>query len=164
MNPKNPKSAAAGVLRSCWPNGEVPVDPVAVAQKLGVDVRVGDLPPSYSGAIIKEPGSDPVILLAWEDHPNRQRFSCAHELGHYVQRAGDDDYSYIDYRGAMASQGTEPEEIFANQFAANLLMPEPIVRRRFEKSKPLWAFAREFGVSPEAMRFRLKNLGLLCDE
>ena len=70
MNPKNPKSAAAGVLRSCWPNGEVPVDPVAVAQKLGVDVRVGDLPPSYSGAIIKEPGSDPVILLAWEDHPN----------------------------------------------------------------------------------------------
>src|SRR5262249_13052228 len=101
--------------------------------------------------------------------PNRQRFTCAHELGHYVKRsaAGDDAWEYVEHRNLLASQGTNSEEIYANQFAASLLMPEEAVRKLHDELKaqrgtppPPAALAFEFGVSADAMQYRLVNLGL----
>ena len=166
MPRKDSQREADKMLREVWApiaGGPVtPVDPARIAGRLGVEVVQARLPREVSAAIKKELGGDPVILLNREDHPNRQRFSCAHELGHFVlRRDAPDQYDYIDYRDPMASTGTQDEEIFANGFAANLLMPEGSVRAAHrEVGGSVAALAFRFRVSQDAMVNRLKNLGL----
>jgi Zn-dependent peptidase ImmA (M78 family) len=74
----------------------------------------------------------------------------------------------LQFRNAESSTGTQVEEREANQFAAALLMPEEWVCREFEKQpfdlgddEALSAMCKRFGVSSQAMSFRLVNLGLL---
>lgn len=155
--------AAHELLRTAWVEDgyiTIPVDPVEIAQRLGAKVRDADLEPGVSGALMKEPGSDPVIFLNRSDSGNRRRFSCAHELGHLMSRAGQDEYAFVDYRGPMAGQGTDDDEIFANQFAAALLMPEGAVHQLKDNHSTVGTLAAEFGVSLEAMGWRLQNLGI----
>jgi IrrE N-terminal-like domain len=151
------------LLRTLRERGEIastyPVNPVAVARVMGVQVFVGWLDPRVSATLIKEPGKDPVIMLNNSDSENRRRFSCAHEIGHYIRRAGpdDEDYAFIDFRDENSSSGLHQDEIYANQFAASLLMPQPAVRELREKGLGPVQMAIAFGVSPEAMRYRLEN-------
>jgi Zn-dependent peptidase ImmA (M78 family) len=155
---------AKAILNSVWSalsDALVPVDPVRIARELGVDVFQAPLEPHVSGALVKRPGEDPQILLNRDDHANRQRFSCAHELGHFVQRAGSDEaFEYVDFRGPLASRGTDEAEIFANAFAANLLMPADEVKPRAREAESLFELAYAFRVSQEAMANRLVGLGL----
>ncbi len=147
-----------------WGDRGYPVDPVTIANKLGIKVIVTKLPDEVSGALIKEKGGDPVIVGHNEDSDNRKRFTYAHELGHYVYRLqhnnNNEEYEYIDLRDQRSSFGTEEEEIFANQFAANLLMPEKEVKKLYKQGKNIISMAVHFGISTEAMAFRLKNLKL----
>ena len=102
----------------------------------------------------------------------RRRFTAAHELGHAVlhrDRMGryraDTDKTLLE--GGDATDELERE---ANAFAAELLMPEEVVRARAEKLKTLhgccptgvlaYRLSAELLVSREAMRYRLKNLGV----
>jgi Zn-dependent peptidase ImmA (M78 family) len=66
----------------------------------------------------------------------------------------------VDYRDEKSSTGTIEEERFANSFAANLLMPKVAVEALYEKDTPAFRLAKRFGVSPEAMQYRIENLGL----
>ncbi len=149
-----------------WPLNDdrrvVPVDPIRIASALGIDVYYSSqLDSSTSGALIKERGQDPVILLNSVDSPNRKRFTCAHEIGHYVRRSADvNEFHYIDKRDETASTGTKEEEIFANEFGASLLMPEVQVRFLHKQGLNEIEMQYKFDVSREAMNFRLKNLGL----
>lgn len=157
----NAKEAAESLLNYAWYSGVFPVDPVQIAKKLEIEVFDMDLSSNVSGALIKEQGRDPVIILSESDNKNRRRFSCAHELGHYAHRMlnDGDHYEYIDLRSELSSQGSNAEEVFANQFAANLLMPESEVRKAL-KEVPAFLLAQHFGVSDDAMNFRLRGLGL----
>jgi Zn-dependent peptidase ImmA (M78 family) len=149
------------VRRTAWGESAFPVDPVRIAKRLGIDVLVADLAPNTSGALVKRSGQDPVIFLNASDSPNRQRFTCAHEIGHFVRRADDpDQYEWVDLRGPLAAVGVDPEEIYANAFAASLLMPEDEVRRLHKENRPELFMAQYFDVSREAMQFRLLNLRL----
>lgn len=163
--PLDPAREAQKVLEKVWGDRGFPIDPVTIAKELGVQVYDTELPNEVSGALIKEAGKDPIIALHFDDHRNRKRFSCSHELGHYVSRieSSDDspEYEYIDLRGQLAANGTDEEEIFANRFAANLLMPENVVRKLDKDGKSHFEMAMFFGVSTESLKFRLKNLGLL---
>lgn len=158
------KSEAERVLSEYWVFDRLPIDPVRIAQRMGVDVREANMPPQVSGSLVKKTDSDPVILVQRSDSENRKRFTCAHEIGHYIRRAGDSEIKYVDLREAMYQKGSDPEEVFANAFAASLLMPEGIVRRFHGEGIPLWQMAARFKVSAEAMRWRLVNLGLETDE
>lgn len=156
------RAAAKSLLESVWGQREFPVDPVWLANQLGVDVIETELPDSVSGALIKDKDKDPVIVLCKSDSKNRKRFTCAHEIGHYAYRltTNGDHYEYVDLRGNSASAGTDPEEIYANQFAAELLMPKDEVAQLSNKNMPAFLIAQHFGVSDDALRYRLKNLGL----
>lgn len=160
----NAASAASGLLTTVWGSRGFPVDPAWIAGQLGVRVMETTLPLEVSGALIKEPNQDPQIVLSQSDSKNRKRFTCAHELGHYVSRSerGEEKYAYVDLRAQSASNGTDKEEIFANQFAAALLMPEDVIRNWAATTPEVFLLASKFGVSPEAISFRLKNLGLAC--
>lgn len=158
----NPKEAAQQLLESTWKGRGFPVDPILIAGDLGIDVIETDLPDNVSGALIKDEGKDPVIVLSKTDSKNRQRFTCAHELGHYAYRitSNENHYEYVDLRSDSSANGTNKEEIFANQFAASLLMPKEAIEELVNKKLPDFLLAQRFGVSDDAVRFRLKNLNL----
>ena len=168
--PQNPEKAAKELLTAVWsPTGEdipYPIDPAKVAERLGVKVFKADLTQTVSGMLIKQPARDPEIFLNGSDSQNRQRFSCAHELGHYVKRTAlpdgaAEEMEYVDFRNPLSAQGLDPEEVWANQFAAALLMPRELVKSVHKEFQNPAALAAEFGVSTDAMNFRLQNLGLL---
>jgi Zn-dependent peptidase ImmA (M78 family) len=151
---------AARILASVWQRG-FPVDPVVIANALGVEVKDATLRENIAGAIVKERGQDAVILVNAVDHPNRKRFTCAHELGHFVMHERKpDSYEYVDLRDALASLGTDEHERYANSFAAALLMPESEVARLVDEGRSQTEMSYHFGVSQEAMYYRLKNLNL----
>jgi Zn-dependent peptidase ImmA (M78 family) len=151
---------AESVRASAW-GDDFPVDPVRIARRLGIEVLDAQFAPNVSGALVKRPGQDPVILVNAADSPNRKRFTCAHEIGHFVRRSDSPDaYERVDLRGPLASAGQDPEEIYANAFAACLLMPEAEVRRLVKSGKSELELAQYFDVSREAMQYRLQNLRL----
>jgi Zn-dependent peptidase ImmA (M78 family) len=153
-------SDARRVLEVAW-DETLPVDPVKIGRSFGVRVVERDLDENLSGALVKERGHDPVILLNAVDSSNRKRFTCAHEIGHFIRRSdAPEEYEYVDRRDELATQGTDLEEIYANTFAAALLMPESHVRRFHDAKVAPFEMAWLFDVSQEAMQIRLSSLGL----
>lgn len=132
-----------------------------IARRLGIDVYETKLPKNVSSALIKAYGEDPTIALSSRDSSNRKRFSCAHELGHFVSRIdAPEEYEYIDYRDQRSSTGQDQDEVYANSFAAALLMPEHEVRRLKEEGYSEVEMAWGFDVSLEALVNRLSFLRL----
>lgn len=140
-----------------------PIDPDRIARGLGIAVRYASLPPDQSGKIVIPPNGAPVITINQYDHPNRQRFTCAHEIGHYHQRRSRESgpTTFVDYRDTLAGLGSEPDEVFANQFAAALLMPAGLVAQDWRARQSVESLAVTFGTSTQAMNLRLRNLGLV---
>src|SRR5690242_8059995 len=104
---------ARELLRTAWApaSGEgdipLPVDPFAIAQALGIKAFSAPLDQGVSGMLVKRAGEDAEIYVHAADSPNRQRFTCAHELGHYVRRvaAEDTEWEYVEHRDLLTSQG-----------------------------------------------------------
>jgi Zn-dependent peptidase ImmA (M78 family) len=80
---------------------------------------------------------------------------------------------YVDglvLRDGKSSLALDPQEIEANAFAAEILMPRKLVLREVDDRVPqggvvdpttlIRQLAREFRVSEQAMEFRLVNLGV----
>lgn len=139
-----------------------PVDLQRITNALGISVVEDFLPDNTSGMIVKRTGQDAVIYLDIADPPVRQRFTLAHEIGHYIERtmvAGDgpdQDFGFVDRR--TDAPNSDLHEFFANEFAANLLMPESEINDN--KDLGIMGLARHFGVSLAAMRLRIQRLGL----
>ena len=148
--------AALRLLHDHWA-GNIPVEPKWIARSLGIEVAGADLDSRISGLIEYREGRARIHLNRG-DHEVRQRFTLAHEIGHFV-RNGESDFEYVDYRAGMASKGTDPDEVFANAFAAALLMPQTAVQELAEHGVSEKQMARELGVSTTAMVTRLKTLG-----
>jgi Zn-dependent peptidase ImmA (M78 family) len=160
MSVREAEEAAKQLL---GPAPTLPIYPDQIARSLGIAVRYAGLPPDQSGKILIPPNGAPVITINEYDHPNRQRFTCAHEIGHYHQRRARDTgpTTFVDYRDTLAGLGSEPDEIFANQFAAALLMPARLVAQYWREGRGVESLAEMFGTSVQAMNLRLRNLGLL---
>jgi Zn-dependent peptidase ImmA (M78 family) len=159
---------AQELLTRAWkksgPSGPfLPVDPFEIALDLGLQVFTGrGMSPDISGTLTKATGyEDPKIVLNALDSRNRQRFTCAHALGHYtlqVRNGGSAPWEVEDGRDLFDEQCPDPDEAYANHFAAELLMPREIVLERASVSNAA-ALALDFGVAGDAIRFRLDNLG-----
>jgi len=126
-----------------------------------------DMDDSDSGLLLIERGKA-TIAINKSHHPNRQRFTAAHECGHYFLHREGDEQLFIDQafaRGATASAGTDAIEIDANQFAAELLMPEDMVKDAAVSQSlsdlDIAMLALRFEVSEQAMTLRLVKLGLV---
>ena len=158
----------------------VPVDLDRACTSLGVTVHYEQLEDKVSGVLMIK-GGEKHALINVDHHPNRQRFSLAHEIGHLVLHACLDDRLFIDTNmrvyqrvGAPSDEAyangesltTPTEEKEANLFASALLMPEDLLRAAalhldLEEEADVALLARTFSVSDQAMSIRLQQLGLL---
>lgn len=138
---------------------EYPVDVTAIAEKLDIEVTpVTFIDDRTSGMIIADAEKQTVeILIADSEDFERQRFTIAHELGHYKERkiANDDDYSFVEKRHP---DSYDLHEFYADEFAGNLLMPARVICDLYEADKSVSAMATFFGVTPSAVRKRLTRL------
>ncbi|WP_208993817.1 ImmA/IrrE family metallo-endopeptidase [Labrenzia sp. C1B10] len=100
------------------------------------------------------------IAVNSKHHKNRQRFSMAHEYAHYLLHRGKIDSMPEGERILHRNGDRNSIEYQANTFAAELLMPEILVRRAFGLSGGnLTKMALELGVSKESLKYRLGDLG-----
>jgi IrrE N-terminal-like domain len=134
----------------------VPVDAIA-DDLLGLYVEQSDVL-DCSGLLL--PAERRVVLRAGEPTA-RQRFTLAHELGHWVCQVREGHEAPVYCRAAdMTPTIDKALEREANVFAAELLMPELAVREEFARAASAAELATWFGVSEEAMGWRLYNFGL----
>ncbi|CAN02292.1 ImmA/IrrE family metallo-endopeptidase [Clavibacter michiganensis] len=152
------REAAETVLREHW-DGKYPVDPVRIANSLGMKVYLANLAENESGLIVKLPGQSAEIHINRTEPDARQSFTCAHELGHWIERGQqqDNEYSFVDRRDSRAM---DAHEWYAEHFAANLLMPARDFIEVYDEGYTDSTLAKYFGVSPAAARSRMRNLGL----
>ncbi len=134
---------------------EPPVDVEGVAGSLGLQVNKVSRGMGFRGRLLRE---RMVVEVEQSTHPHMQRFTIAHEVGHWVLGHNSvvsvfNDRSTYDPRRINDRQ--------ANVFASELLMPEVWVRAHWAKLRNSQEMAKLFCVSPEAMFYRLEDLNLL---
>lgn len=141
------------------------VDIRLLVAREGIDVRFGELG-DISGLLLRDGGSTTIGVNSGQAMV-RQRFTMAHEYGHYFLhdglRAHSDENFRLNFRNDMSATASDVDEIEANFFAACVLMP-----RRFldqvgaaeciDDDNGVRKLAKLFRVSQHAMSLRLANL------
>jgi Zn-dependent peptidase ImmA (M78 family) len=148
----------------------VPVD--EVIKKLDIDLIEYNLGDGASGVLVVDSGKGTIGYNPKDSH-GRQRFTMAHELGHFLLHKTDSEL-FVDKDFLMKFRNpsntyTDNElkhEREANAFAAALLMPKVFLDKELSdedlaelsESDLLAELSKRFEVSIAAMSFRLANL------
>jgi Zn-dependent peptidase ImmA (M78 family) len=98
-----------------------------------------------------------IITLNADEPLVRQRFSLMHEFKHVL----DHTTKHFLYHDRSFQTAGEQAERVADYFAACLLMPKRVVKRLWcHGNQNIVLLAENLGVSTQALRFRLDQLGL----
>jgi len=146
-----------------------PVDVEGLALALQLKVDRQNLSNEICGIIKKK--DDKYLIIVNQNHPlTRQRFTIAHEIGHFVyhrSKIGDgivDNalYRQVPYNGIINYEINARDEQSANNFAANLLMPEHLIEsiKNEYNGYDINKLAEKLNVSIQAIKIRLDNLNL----
>jgi hypothetical protein len=148
---------AARLLDSAGVSHE-PVSLRDVVSALNLELVKRTREPFASEAALEPLGDGRAIVLNGSGDSGRRRFTIAHEIGHFVlhpERCRPE-------RGGAVNEAGRREEREADAFAAELLMPEHLVREAAREQGPdATRLAERFEVSRKAMQTRLRGLGLL---
>jgi Zn-dependent peptidase ImmA (M78 family) len=149
-----------------------PVDVFGIAHGLGLEIREERTKEELSGFLFRNQKENVAVIgVNSMQSPVRQRFTVAHEIGHFMLHS--DDRLHVDkgyevkLRDQKSKEGTEIDEMEANLFAAELLMPEDFLARDIAEmgsvdlndEKALKGLAGQYKVSSQALAFRLAYLG-----
>lgn len=114
---------AARKLLQCLPKPSLPIQLSEVCSYLGVEILYREAPTDFFDALYVEGIKSPTqrIIIVNDNFPfTHQRYSVAHEIGHIVM-----DHGSIGFLGGKPLRDRESwQEVHANQFAAELLMPK----------------------------------------
>jgi hypothetical protein len=138
-----------------------PVDLNAISNELGIRVFLKPLGSEIAGQLMRDNvrggRSGFSIWINSSDHPNRQRFTHAHELAHFILHRDLIEGGVVDdtmYRSSLSSY----YEVQANKMAADILMPIRLVKIWRQREPNVGVLANTFKVSQEAMRIRLDSI------
>ena len=153
-----------------------PVNVAAILADLGVSYTEKVINSGESGWIELKDGLFEVTVNASES-PQRQRFTAAHELAHYLMhrdilRVGKLNRHTDRLFGAGRAHNRDAplqhrHEVQANKLAAQIIMPASRIREVWaahphtDRSTKIESIAKQFDVSKAAMEIRLKTLGLV---
>lgn len=177
---KSDKLVASLLQRYSVTQPPVPIEKIATGEGAAIARNAFDGP--QSGFALRSASGEKVIGVNAANSDLRQRFTIAHELGHLLLHEGDLILDYavrthfrgdnvrVNFRDHESSLATNSEEIEANRFAAEILMPRDMIFREARKllqaeDLSQAAFTKKladvFKVSAEAMGYRLVNLTIL---
>jgi Zn-dependent peptidase ImmA (M78 family) len=142
------------------------VDINAVAKLRKLSIVPVDIESKLSGALY--PAKREIVVNTRGRSKGRQRFTIAHELGHWelshweLEELPEDTLGYSGvYEGDGSADGRSAVEIEANAFAAELLLPSKWIRK-LPKNLSTGApqdLASLYEVSSEAMFYQLMRCG-----
>ncbi len=153
---------------------KLPVDLKAVTKYLSIRVIEDNFDDDVSGLLVVKEGKAAIGIN--KDHSkNRQRFTTAHEIGHFILHhdKGESEDIFVDkkwayFRDADSSKGIDYKEIEANNFAAELIMPADLTKEYIRKydldlfdDTTIYKLSTYLQVSEEALTIRLMKLGLV---
>lgn len=144
----------------------VPVENIAINE--GIRVVYHELEDEVSGLLVYE--NDTALIGVNVKHPEvRQRFTIAHELGHYMLHRDKPavfiDDKLVHFRSDRPAHDFDPREAEANHFAATILLPRNFLREDLEETpidvlddRAVRALAHRYQVSAQALTIRLAKL------
>ena len=147
---------------------EYPVKLGQIARELGVSIKVSNLGTGVSGQI-KNENNHYVIRVNRHEARNRQRFTIAHELAHFLLHKEIIDSAPDGIRDNVLYRSGEPEhvEFEANRLAADIVMPLGLVRQVLQEDfdgvvteATIDGLAARFQVSKAAMEIRLSTFAV----
>jgi Zn-dependent peptidase ImmA (M78 family) len=174
---KNAAETTAKQIYSDHAGAQIPTPVEQIAKSLGIAISFEPYEdPNISGALYRFGDGTAIIGVNSTQSVTRQRFTIAHEIGHYCLHEGREvfvDHTVrLNMRDGRSSLAVDREEIQANAFAAELLMPSQAVREQFVRlmgrARPstveqvVERLADDFNVSAQAMEYRLQRLDLLA--
>jgi len=142
-------------------------DIARVVEDLGGVIELTDFweDTDTTGSLEVHGPSDFVIKIPQHTTVERDRFTIAHELGHYILHflfKDIDDSNELPF--VVNRYGSGRVEWEANWFAASFLMPRSEFKKVFAHSnRNVFAVAKQFGVSTSAATIRARALGLLSE-
>lgn len=154
------RHAATGLFKEAGLTAApVVVNDLVQAAKATFDVTVAAVPDKMfrgKGDAMTQSRGSAIFIIYNDDKPVvRKRFSIAHELGHL----------YLGHLHGNSSSDLNTEnfdEIEANAFAAQLLMPTTLLRKDIKAgTKDPEMLAKKYNVSIDAMWLQLRNAGLI---
>lgn len=169
-------NAVEKIFRECGIDG-YPINVFRIAREFNFDIMYGKFKQeNIYGAIwdgnseleIGEKKSKRFILINADDSKERQLFTIAHELGHFVLHCTDQANFFERYHGGQ-DQSSEAKQIEdeADFFAASLLMPRKEFKKYIDqhknlrKNELLAKICADFWVEQEAAKRRLDELGII---
>lgn len=158
-----------------------PVDLHRILEKLKLGLKPAPMEEEYSGFLAVD---ERVIVINQRHAKTRQRFTIAHEIGHYHLHRNNQTANnvFIDravyfrsdrevyFRDNQFGEADHRMEMEANAYAAGLLMPQKLLDQYIDqhaddidlsKAAGIRMLADEFEVSRAAMEYRLQNLGFI---
>jgi Zn-dependent peptidase ImmA (M78 family) len=168
MEEIDPRAEARAVLQEQG-IGAAPVKVDRIARSLGIRLQFAPFGTELSGMAHIKNGIC-IIGVNSLHHPNRQRFTIAHEIGHFrMHRPLLKSKVHIDRavlrRDSRSSRGDQVIEIQANRFASELLVPENLLSAMLgdrivdiEDQETVAAIAKRFRVSEAVAKYRLLAL------
>lgn len=128
-----------------------------------IEVLEDDLGPEISG-MIEYMNFGYIITINKHHSQNRKRFALAHELGHYMMHK-----DFLKSNGNIEDKmlfrnnlRQDKREIQANEFAAQLLIPETEFKSAISQGiNSIAELAKKFQVSAAAIKYRAYKLGLI---
>jgi len=171
MNHKRIEDLTSQILAK-FDSNELPVPIRKIAEQLGIKIHSYDLGENISGVLVIK-NDQGTIGINPTEQPVRQRFTIAHELGHYVLHKNSNESIFIDkeykvlFRDQRSSTGEDKREQEANAFAASILMPKKLLVEQIQNhffdltdENAVKRLAKMFNVSVIAMTIRISNLSL----
>jgi Zn-dependent peptidase ImmA (M78 family) len=133
---------------------EPPVGEKIIAELPGIEIEW--VTPAKAQAAVQWSHGRWLILLNAAEPRGRQRFSLAHELKHVL------DHPFVTILYPRRDASTEQAEQVCDYFASCLLMPRRWLRKAWaEGVRDVHVLARRFGVTPQAVKVRLLQVGLI---
>jgi Zn-dependent peptidase ImmA (M78 family) len=136
---------------------EPPIDPVKIAQNLGIKVNFVTLSADNRNVSGFYDPADNAIYVNEAEYPKRQTFTIAHELGHALLHrdwAKSEDYKVL-MRDPDADT-SDPIEKEANAFAAHLLVPRHMLAKYWDKMA-VPSLSEMFAVSSAMIGYRISR-------
>lgn len=158
--PTKPSLIAQALLEELNVDG-VP-DVRAVASALAVGIEEADV--SFDGALVRIKGSTEGLIAVRQSirEVGRKNFTIAHELGHLLLPGHDESTVCMQTDVETWETGLPRQELEANEFAGELLLPTRIVSSLFSREKPSFelieSVAQKFSTSLTATAYRFVEL------